>query len=73
MKTTIKIANGETTAQYVNRITAEYLEKHERVVPIEEVRQFFVTLGDPTVKNMTKSGFTRIVGNQIVEHAMKYM
>lgn len=73
MKTTTKIANGETTVQYVNKITAEYLEKQDRLVAIEEVRQFFVALGDPTVKSMTKSAFTRIVGNQIVEHAMKYM
>lgn len=73
MKATIKIEKGQTTKAYINRITADYLKKHERLVPIEEVRQFFLAQGNTTVKNVTKSAFEKMVEKQIMAHAMKYM
>lgn len=73
MKANINITKGETTLQYINRITEDYLSKHDRVVAIEEVRQFFLAQANATVSNMAESAFTKMVEKQVIDHAMKHM
>lgn len=69
----MKFEKGESTKAYINRITGKYLEKQDRAVSIEEVRQFFLAQGNPTVSNMAESAFSKMVEKQIVDHAVKHI
>lgn len=73
MKAEYNFSKGESTKQYIERKVTTYLSITPRPVSIEEVRNHFLELNNPTISRMSAEGFEKLAGEQILAHSMKHM